>query len=190
MKKVILKEENFNVLSEDVCQYDNYEPGRISLADCKRLKPQFSSNTKKAIRFAATSNIPLLPRINSKEDREVVLGTSRYLLPYYVCDDLFMTFTVPDEMWNLKLNMQFLDCVLAGAFSDTDIIRLVTTKRDLKNDQGGLRVTAKEICYIKHKYGLKFYKLLDQEYKNIFFLCFKKPSSKCKMISGNEIEYK
>lgn len=131
-------------------------------------------------------NIPLYPRAGEKE---VVLGTTKYLLPYYVCDEEFTTFTVPDEMWNLKLNMQFLDCLMMGVFSDSDVIRLVTTKRDLMNEQGGLRVTAKEICYVKHKYGLKFYKLIDKEHGNVYFLCHRKPNSKCKMISGEEVEY-
>jgi hypothetical protein len=185
-KKAVLREDNFNYLTRDVCKYDEYEPEYLDKHACKNLKPRFSSNTKKAIQFAAKVNIPLYPRAGEKE---VVLGTTKYLLPYYVCDKEFVTFTVPDELWNLKLNMQFLDCLMMDVFSKSDVIRLVTTRRDLMTDQGGLRVTAKEICYLKHKYQLKFYKLIHKDHDNIYFLCHKKPNSKCKMISGEEVEY-
>lgn len=185
-KKSLLREDDFNYLSESKCKYKEFTPPYIDKSVCKQMTPQFSSNTKKAIEFAAKANIPLYPQ---KGQKEVVLGTSKYLLPYYVCEEDFVTFTVPDELWNLKLNMQFLDCTIMGIFSDSDVIRLVTTQRDLFNDKGGLRVTAKEICYLKHKYGLKFYKLIDKEHDNVFFLCHKKPNSKCRMISGNEVEY-
>lgn len=52
-KKHLLREDNFNYLTKDVCKYSEYEPEYLDKRACKNLKPHFSSNTKKAIQFAA-----------------------------------------------------------------------------------------------------------------------------------------
>ena len=52
---------------------------------CKYID-DISNKKEAAIEYIAKLNVPALPK---KDNKEIVLGTTKYLLPYYILTDYF-----------------------------------------------------------------------------------------------------
>jgi hypothetical protein len=128
-------------------------------------------NRKKAIDYIAKLNVPLLPK-----KKQVVLGTTKYLLPYFCLPNYFNIFAVDPDDWTMDKNNKLIHTIIA---LNEPIIRVVTKPSELINE-GTLRVTSKELCILFHDYEI--YKLKDE---TIYFLI--KKGNKIKLKNNNLI---
>jgi hypothetical protein len=151
---------------------------------CKSIEARSHSGKRIALEYAAKLNVPLLPRSGSKQ---IVIGTTKYLLPYAILPKYFKTFCVKPELWTLDNNLSLIECI-AKRFIVSDIIRCVTTPKELVNETNQYRVTAEEICVFK-KYKYHFYKYISNEYNNIYFFS-KVPLNSCEVVNVEEGELK
>ena len=96
-------------------------------------------------------------------EKQVVIGNTKYLLPYFVLSDKFITLCVDNKDWSIEDNDSFIYSIIELGHN---VIRLVTSNKDLI-DKNNLRITAVEICLLQDA-GYKLYKL--QSHRNIYFL--------------------
>ncbi len=113
-----------------------------------------NKNIKNAIIYTAKLNVPLLPKT-----KQVVLGTTKYLLPYFCLTDYFYIFVVNTKIWNINLNNSLINIICK---LNEKIIRLVTTPKDMIDNNNKLRVTAIELC-ILFQNNYEIYKLINNE---------------------------
>lgn len=131
---------------------------------CKNIK-KISKNNKEAINYIAKLNVPSLPKIGKKE---IVLGTTKHLLPYYILTDYFITFAFDTNIYTENLNTILIDCIGNGYF-ESNLIRIVTTPDDIiDKNTNELRIIGKEIKYLIDNFPIKIYKL--KETKNIYYI--------------------
>lgn len=177
MKSILQETRNFNFINTESCS-NQKSP---SSEQCKEIDGLFHSEDRNtAIQFSARLNIPLLPKRGSNQ---IVIGTTKYLLPYAVLSDYFNMFAIKPKDWTLDRNMLLIEC-MALKFIDSPIIRIVTTPSELVDEKQAYRVTAKEIC-ILNKYNYKFYKYDSNEFTNVYF-CSKVPLSNCSLVDASE----
>lgn len=175
---IIKETSDFNFINTESCRSQIKEPGQLECADIAKIANPI--NTPSAVIYAAKLNIPLLPRMGTKQ---VVLGTTKYLLPYGILSDYFITFAIKPELWTLEKNISLIEC-LAIKFIDNNIIRIVTTPSDLVDEKNNYRITATEICILKN-YNYFFYKYDSEEFNNIYF-CSRKPLKNCVPVDSSE----
>jgi hypothetical protein len=135
---------------------------------CKEITILFTLGKKEGIEYSAKLNIHLLPKT-----KEIVLGTSKYLLPYTILNKYFITFACPSNNWTLNKNYNLIHCICNKYFG-SHIIRIITTPKDLIDKNKNYRITAHELCIIKYNYNYNFYKLISDEFNNIYFCSNKK----------------
>ena len=133
---------------------------------CAKNIKNFFSERENTIKVAAKINIPLFPKTECKQ---IVLGSTKFLLPYLVLPQHFIVLSSkPDE----KLNNTYMFCVAMDYFNKQSCampIRLVTTLDNMRS-KSGMRIMAKEICQLKNMYNLTFYKYTSDEHTNLYFL--------------------
>lgn len=139
-----------------------------------------SADPRITIEYAAILNVPLLP---VKGTRQIVIGTTKYLLPYGILPDYFNTFAINPDLWTMEKNMSLIECI-ASKFIANSIIRIVTTPNELVDSKNKYRITAHEICMLR-SYDYKFYKYDSPEFPNIYF-CSKKPITNCVRINTSD----
>ena len=177
-KSILQETQNFNFINTESCAAYRRNPSR---EQCKEINTLFHSEDRNAaIQIAARMNVPLIPK---KESKQVVIGTTKYLLPYAVLSDSFSMFAIKQEHWSLERNMMLIECI-ASKFIDNNIIRLVTTPSELVDAKQGYRITAKEICILK-TYSYNFYKYDSQEFTNVYF-CSKVPLNNCSLVDVSQ----
>lgn len=147
---------------------------------CNSINRRFHTGKKVALEYVAKLNVPLMPKQGSNQ---IVLGTTKYLLPYVILTKYFKMFSIKPEKWTMGMNMSLIECI-AKQFIENDIIRFVTTPADLIDKNNNYRVTAQEICMLK-QYNYNFYKYNSSEYDNIYF-CSKVPLTKCILVDTSD----
>ena len=80
---------------------------------CKYID-DISNKKEAAIEYIAKLNVPALPK---KDNKEIVLGTTKYLLPYYILTDYFITFAFDINIYTEQLNTILIDCIGNGYFN-------------------------------------------------------------------------
>lgn len=108
--------------------------------NCEEVQHLASEGKEDALIYIAKLNVPMLPKLTG--NKEIVLGTTKYLLPYFVLTDYFRTFAFKEDVWTEKINSLLVHCIGTNYFQ-TNMIRLVTTPDDIHDDKG-LRITGKE----------------------------------------------
>jgi hypothetical protein len=123
-------------------------------------------NLSNAIEYIAKLNIPLLPKNNS--NKQVVIGTTKYLLPYFCLPDYFEVFSLDTNDWTINKNNMLINTIIK---LNENIIRLITTPESLINTDNSLRVSGKEICILLNN-DYEIYKLINNAHtiENIYFL--------------------
>jgi len=148
---------------------------------CKGIDSLFhSADARSTIEYAARLSVPLLPK---KGHDQIVIGTTKYLLPYGILSDYFKTFAIKPELWTMEKNMFLIECI-ASKFINNSIIRIVTTPNDLIDSKHNYRITANEICMLR-SYDYNFYKYDSAEFPNIYF-CSKTPLTNCIRVYTSE----
>jgi hypothetical protein len=129
-----------------------------------------------AIKYIAKLNIPLLPK--NKKNKQVVLGTTKYLLPYFCLRDYFQVFALDPNNWSIDKNNMLINTIVK---SNENIIRLITTPEDLINKDNSLRITGTELCILLNNNYI-IYKLTNDKTisENIYFLIKKDSKIKFK----------
>jgi hypothetical protein len=127
-----------------------------------------------AMEYISKSNLPLLPK-----DKQVVIGTTKFLLPYFYLNKHFNVLAVDDSKWTIQDNNNFIHTI--GLLNEP-IIRLITTPGNLINKKNKLRITSIELCILFEKYNYEIFRLNtdDQYYGNIYFLIKKNNKIKFK----------
>lgn len=123
-------------------------------------------NLLNAIKYIAKLNIPLLPK--NKSHKQVVLGTTKYLLPYFCLTDYFEVFALAPNDWTIDKNNMLINTIVK---LNENIIRLITTPENLMDSDNSLRITGKELCILLNN-NYEIYKLINNEYtiENVYFL--------------------
>jgi hypothetical protein len=123
-------------------------------------------NILNAIQYISKLNIPLLPK--NKSNKQVVFGTTKYLLPYFCLTDYFEVFALDPNNWTLDKNNMLLNTIVK---LNENVIRLVSSSENMINNDNSLRITAKEICILLNN-NYEIYKLLNNNamIENIYFL--------------------
>lgn len=165
---------DFKTISTKKCVSLNKK--NITRKVCSSMERKFHTGKRVALEFVAKLNVPLLPK---KGSNQIVLGTTKYLLPYVILPQYFKMFYIKPEQWSLEKNMSLIECI-ARQYIEHSIIRFVTTPEDLIDKKNNYRITAEEICLLK-KYKYNFYKYNSKEYNNIYF-CSKNPLVKCTIV--------
>jgi hypothetical protein len=179
---LLMKTSNLNFINSSLCGKEIANPDK---SQCDTIESLFHSEKPEvAMEFSALLNVPLLPKKNSGQ---IVLGNTKYLLPYAVLHDYFNMFAIPPGEWTKERNFLLLECI-ALKYIDTPIIRLITTPKDLVDEKNTYRITAYEICILK-TYGYSFYKLNSNEFSNVYF-CSKIPLKYCELIDTSEGKFK
>ena len=108
-------------------------------------------------------NIPLLPN-----KKQVVIGTTKFLLPYFL-NDKFNVFALAPKKWTLEDNNNLIHTI--GEFNEP-IVRLVTTPKKLIDDNNKIRITGLELCILFKIYNYEIYEYKNNTnyYGNIYFL--------------------
>ena len=127
-------------------------------------------NLSNAVKYIAKLNIPLLPT----KTKQVVLGTTKYLLPYFCLPEMFEVFALDPIDWSLDKNNRLINTIVK---LNENSIRLVTTPDSLINPDNSLRITGKELCILLNN-DYEIYKLVNKEHANIYFLIKKDNSIK------------
>ena len=68
-------------------------------------------NLLNAIQYISKLNVPLLPK--NKSNKQVVLGTTKYLLPYFCLTDYFEVFALDPNDWTLDKNNMLINFLFA-----------------------------------------------------------------------------
>lgn len=166
---------NFNFLS---CAPDRKNPTKEF---CIGIDSLFhSTDVRIAIGYAARLNVPLLP---AKGRNQIVIGTTKYLLPYGILSDYFNIFAIKPELWTIEKNMFLIECI-ASKFIEHSILRIVTTPNELVDSKHNYRITANEICMLR-SYDYNFYKYDSAEFPNVYF-CSKIPIMNCVRVDASE----
>lgn len=166
---------NFNFLG---CSSEQKHPTEDF---CKGIDSFFhSADGRIAIEYAARLNVPLLPKGGRNQ---IVIGTTKYLLPYGILSDYFNTFAIKPELWTMEKNMFLIECI-ASQFIGHNIIRIVTTPNELVDSKNNYRITANEICMLR-SYDYNFYKYDSAEFPNVYF-CSKIPITNCVRVDTAE----
>ena len=123
-------------------------------------------NLLNAIKYISKLNIPLLPK--NKSNKQVVLGTTKYLLPYFCLTDYFEVFALDPNDWTIDKNNMLINTIIK---LNENIIRLITRPEFLINNDNSLRITGKELCILLNN-DYEIYKLINNEYtiENVYFL--------------------
>ena len=138
---------------------------------CKYID-DISNKKEAAIEYIAKLNVPALPK---KDNKEIVLGTTKYLLPYYILTDYFITFAFDINIYTEQLNTILIDCIGNGYFN-SKMIRIITTPDDIvdnnnNNNNDNIKIMGKEIKYLMDNFSIKIYKLIDAT--NIYYITLK-----------------
>jgi len=148
---------------------------------CKDIDSLFhSADVRIAIEYAARLNVPLLP---PKGRSQIVIGTTKYLLPYGILSDFFHIFAIKPEMWTMERNMLLIECI-ASQWIEHSILRIVTTPNELVDSKHTYRITAHEICMLR-SYDYNFYKYDSAEFPNVYF-CSKMPLTGCVRVDTSD----
>jgi len=144
-----------------------------TLRKCEKNKKQFFAGRKNTIKYAAKLNIPLFP--SEAKCKQVVLGTTKLLLPYLVLPEHFIVLSSKPDVWSEELNNTYMFCSAMDFFNKNNCsmpIRLIITPDYMRTDKNRLRISAKEICQLQHIYNLTFYKYVtdDEEHQNVYFI--------------------
>lgn len=139
---------------------------------CAKNQGKFFAGKRNTIKYAAKLNIPLMP--SASKCKQVVLGSTKFLLPYLLLPEHFVVLSSKPNVWTEKLNNIYMFCIAMDYFNKNKDcgampIRLVTTPEYMRS-KAGMRITAKEICQLKNIYNLTFYKLESNEHNNIYFI--------------------
>ena len=176
------KKKTFKYLTKKRCLNNNINLKKTSkkttFKNCKKNKKLFFEKPKMSIEWAAKENIPLFP---TSKKKQMVLGNTKYLLPYLNLPKQFVVLHMDPKKWSWELNKIFIDCYAWNYFNTGNVIRLITSPKLLKNEQGELRITAREICILKHKYKLNIYKYINKQHDNVYFIALKEPK-RCKKL--------
>lgn len=139
---------------------------------CAKNMNNFFSARENTLKFAAKINIPLFPNTAKAGCKQIVLGSTKFLLPYLVLPQHFIVLSSKPDVWSEKLNNTYMFCVAIDFFNKQSCampIRLVTTPDNMRS-KTGMRITAKEICQLNNMYNLTFYKYISDEHINLYFL--------------------
>lgn len=147
----------------------------ITIDLCKKNNNLFFDGRVEAIDYIAKLNVPLYPTNNTKQ---IVLGTTKYLLPYFILKDSFITFAFKSHVWSEDLNKLLINCIGLHYFKD-NIIRLITTPDEMYDANNNPRTTAKELGMLLGSFKLNLY---ESEYKTIYFISPTKPFKKCRKV--------
>jgi len=183
MKGLIFRPVQFRKIRPTRCAVSK-RTVNLTRKKCKSIDSRSHTGKQFALSYAAKLNVPLLPK-NGK--LQIVLGTTKYLLPYAVLPTYFKTFCVKPQEWTLDKNLCLIECISKG-FIESDVIRFVTTPKDLFDKNNSYRITAEEICVFK-KYDYRFYKYISEEFDNVYF-CSKVPLTNCELVNTDEGEFK
>lgn len=131
---------------------------------CGKISKIAHAGKKEALEYIAKLNVPLLP---NGSEKQVVIGTTKYLLPYFILSNYFITFAFKEKVWKEELNAILIDCIGNGYFN-TNSIRVLTTISDIIRPDGSLSITGRELKYLIDFFKIKMYKLRGEE--NVYFL--------------------
>jgi hypothetical protein len=170
-ESILTSSANFDFINTADCASHIKSPSRELCAEIDTI--YHSGDPSIPIEFAARLNVPLIPKRGAKQ---IVIGTTKYLLPYALLPEYFNMFAIKADAWTIDNNMYLIEC-MANKFIDSDIIRIITTPNDLIDRENNYRITAKEICILK-TYGYNFYKYNSKEFTNVYF-CSRAALSGC-----------
>ena len=136
-----------------------------------RGKPfKFNNSSKErqlSINTTSKLNVPLLPK---GKRRQPVIGTYKYLLPYFTLNKYFKVLALEKRGWTLQENVDFIHSL---GITNEPIIRLLITPDSLVDKENNYRVTAMELCILFYKYGYELYQLKTKKneyFSNIYFM--------------------
>ena len=118
-----------------------------------------------AIKYIAKLNVPLMPKSKKKQ---IVLGTTKYLLPYFCLTDHFEVFALDPTDWSMDKNNRLINTIVK---CNEKVIRLITLPESLINKDNSLRITGTEICILLNN-DYEIYRFVNEEktIENVYFL--------------------
>lgn len=139
---------------------------KIKSKNCKQVVKSATLGKKEGLKYIAKLHVPIMP---TTQEKEIVIGTTKYLLPYFVLEDYFITFAFESNTYQEDLNAHLIHCIGEKHFGNIRI-RLVTTPDDLIDLKNNiLRITGKEIKYLLDNFkNTKILKVKGEE--NLYFL--------------------
>ena len=123
-------------------------------------------NNNEERNFQNTAKLKMIP--NSKR-KQPVIGTYKYLLPYFTLNKHFKVLALEKKGWTLQENVDFIHNL---GITDEPIIRLLTTPDSLVDKKNNYRVTALELCILFYKYDYELYQLKTKKneyFSNVYF---------------------
>ena len=180
---ILVPTADFDFIDTGRCSGKRTPSNEVLEKVCKKMDGWVYSGDMKSsmIVDAAKLNVPLLP---NKDSKQLVIGTTKHLLPYALLPGYFNTFAVNQDAVDAN---ELLVC-FASKFIKNDIIRIVTTPLELVDVTKNYRITAREICIIK-KHGYRFYKYDSFEFTNVYF-CSRFKLNRCALINTSRNGFK
>tara|TARA_B100000035_G_C20926920_1_gene521155 strand:- start:315 stop:920 length:606 start_codon:yes stop_codon:yes gene_type:complete len=171
IKDRMIKNFTIKKLIKDKCNNPDFWPENIPYKDRHLRKTKVYKNytrytnikgKKQTIKFISELNIPLLPK-----KKQPVIGTTKFLLPYFL-NDKFNVFALEQKKWNIQENNNLIHTI--GELNEP-IIRLVTIPKKLINNNR-LSITSIELCILFNKYNYQLYEYKNNKemLENIYFL--------------------
>ena len=171
IKDRMIKNFTIKKLIKDKCNNPDFWPENIPYKDRHLKKTKVYKNytrytnikgKKQTIKFISKLNIPLLPK-----KKQPVIGTTKFLLPYFL-NDKFNVFALEQKKWNIQENNNLIHTI--GELNEP-IIRLVTIPKKLINNNR-LSITSIELCILFNKYNYQLYEYKNNKemLENIYFL--------------------
>ena len=171
IKDRMIKNFTIKKLIKDKCNNPDFWPENIPYKDRHLKKTKVYKNytrytnikgKKQTIKFISELNIPLLPK-----KKQPVIGTTKFLLPYFL-NDKFNVFALEQKKWNIQENNNLIHTI--GELNEP-IIRLVTIPKKLINNNR-LSITSIELCILFNKYNYQLYEYKNNKemLENIYFL--------------------
>jgi hypothetical protein len=176
MSNIIIKDNIIKNKLKDSCKNNNLQKTKTYKTYNNWSKITERNNAEN---YIAKLNIPLLPK-----KKQVVIGTTKFLLPYFHLKDKFTIFAVDPKKWTIDDNNNAIHTI--GLLNEP-IIRLVTTPDSLFDNNNKLRITSIELCILFNIYNYEIYEYINNEeyFGNIYFLI--KKSSKI-IIDNNNLQ--
>lgn len=94
---------DFKTISTKKCVSLNKK--NITRKMCSSMERKFHTGKRVALEYVAKLNVPLLPK---KGSNQIVLGTTKNLLPYVILPQYFKMFYIKPDLWSLNDNMTLI----------------------------------------------------------------------------------
>jgi hypothetical protein len=162
------------LVDEHACAQHGWKRESHEEQSCVDLNEQWEAGREETIRYIAAQAIPqpfVSPR--GSHCRQLVFGTVSYLLPYMILSDQYVVLAMKPQDWSEKRNALMVFCAAMQHWQQNKVcrnvpIRLVTKPGLPQSSSGALSITGKEVCALKHQYGMRIWKAVGSE--NLYFI--------------------